>query len=239
MKLKGRVVIITGASSGVGHAAAHLFAREGATVIAAARRRDRLDHLVAVIADAGGQAFAIPTDVTQSNQVQQLIDRTVALLGRVDILINCAGGVLKVSGLETFSDHEWRTILDTNVSGTFFASRAVVPQMKRQGSGTIINLSSRVGKTGVANIAPFCAAKFAVAGLSQALAAELRPHNIYVTTVFAGMIDSDIAPLRPTEDLRKKLMTVADVAETLLWACTLPPSLRVDELSVSPRTVDL
>lgn len=239
MQLKGRVAIVTGASSGVGYATARRFAREGATVIAAARRRDLLEHLVAEIAGEGQQGFSIPTDVTDSAQVQRLVDQTMALLGRVDILVNCAGGVLKISPIEQFSDAEWRTVIDTNLSGVFYATRAVTPHMKRQRGGTIVNLGSRVGRVGVANISPFSAAKFALAGLSQSLAQELRPYNIYVTNVVSGMINADMAPLNPDEALRRRLLTTDDVAQAILWVCTLPASLRVDELPIMPRQVDL
>jgi NAD(P)-dependent dehydrogenase (short-subunit alcohol dehydrogenase family) len=239
MKLKGRVAIITGASSGVGYSTARLFAREGATVIAAARSRDRLEHLVSEIAAEGHQGFSIPTDVTDPAQVKRLADNTIDLLGRIDILVNCAGGVMKVAAIETFSDAEWRSVLDTNLSGVFYAARSVVPHMKRQRSGTIINMGSRVSKVGVANIGPLCAAKFALAGLSQSLAQELRPHNIFVTTVYAGLINTDIHPLNPAEGLRRQLITTDDVAQAILWVCTLPPSLRVDELPIMPRQVDL
>lgn len=239
MKLRGRVAIITGASSGVGYETARVLAREGATIVAAARRLDRLEWLVGEIAAAGGQALAMPTDVTKSEQVDRLVDSAHNLFGRIDILINSAGVVLKIAQAEQFSDGEFRTILDTNLHGTFYAARAVIPYMKRQRSGTIVNIGSRVGKVGVANIAPFCAAKFAVAGLSQSLSQELRPHNIFVTTIFAGMINTDIHPLNPSEDFRRQLMTAADVAEAVLWTCTLPPTLRVDELPVMPRQVDL
>lgn len=239
MRLKGRVAIITGASSGVGYAAARLFAWEGATVIVAARRRERLDHLVMEIAGEGHQGFSIPTDMTDAAQVQHLVDQTVGMLGRIDIVLNCAGGVVKVASLEQYNDAEWKSVIDANLSGVFYLTRAVVPYMKRQRGGTIVNLGSRVGKTGVANIAPFCAAKFALSGLSQALAQELRPYNIFVTTVFSGMINTDIYPLNPDEEFRRRLMTPEDVAQSLLWICTLPPSLRVDELPIMPRQVDL
>jgi NADP-dependent 3-hydroxy acid dehydrogenase YdfG len=239
MPLKGRVAIVTGASSGVGYAAARALAREGATVIVAARRRDRLEHLVGEIAGEGHQGFSIPTDVTDSAQVQHMVEQTVGLLGRVDILVNCAGGLMKISPFEQFSDAEWHAVLNTNLSGVFYATRAVVPYMKRQHMGTIINLGSRVGRVGVANITPFSAAKFALAGLSQALAQELRPHNVFVTNIVAGMINSDLAPLNPDESLRRRLLTPEDVAQAIVWACTLPPSMRVDELPIMPRLVDL
>lgn len=239
MKLQGRVAMITGASSGVGYEVARLLAQEGALVVAAARRRDKLEWLVGEIAADGGQAMAMPTDVTESAQVARLVDSAHNLFGRIDILVNAAGVILKVAPIEQFTDHEFRTIIDTNVSGAFYATRATVPLMKRQRSGTIINISSRVGKIGLANIAPFCAAKFALSGMAQALGHELRPFNVYVTTIFPGMINTDIHPLNPSEEFRRQLMSARDVAEATLWTCTLPASLRVDELPLMPRHADL
>lgn len=239
MKLHGRVAVITGASSGVGYETARLLAREGAQVVAAARRRDKLEWLVGEIAGQGGRALAIPTDVTDSTQVARLIDSAHNLLGRIDILVNSAGVVNKVAPIEQFSDIDFRTVVETNLYGSFYAIRAAIPYMKRQGGGTIINIGSRVGKVGVANIAPFSAAKFALDGMSQAIGAELRPHKIFVTTIAAGMINTDIHPLNPSEEFRRKLMSARDVAEAVLWTCTLPPSLRVDELPLMPRQLDI
>lgn len=238
MNLQGRVAIITGASSGVGYETARLLAREGAVIAAAARRRDKLEWLVGEIAGEGGQALALPTDVRDSEQVQRLVEATHNLLGRVDILVNCAGVVLKVAPLEQFSDDEFRTVLETNLFGSFYTARAAIPIMKRQRSGMIINIGSRVGQVGLANIAPFCAAKFALAGLGQSLAHELHPHNIFVTTLSLGMVNTDIHPLNPSEEFRSRLMSAQDVAKTVLWACTLPPSLRVQELTIMPRHHD-
>ncbi|HEU4328527.1 MAG TPA: SDR family oxidoreductase [Roseiflexaceae bacterium] len=239
MKLQGRVAVITGASSGVGYEASRLLAREGALIVAAARRRDKLEWLVGEIAGDGGRGLAIPTDVTDPAQVRRLIDTAHNFFGRIDLLINSAGVVLKIAPLEQYSDAEFRTIIDTNLHGSFYAARAAIPYMKQQRSGTIINIGSRVGKIGVANIAPFCAAKFALTGMSQALAQELRPHNIFVTTLLLGMVNTDIHPLNPKEEFRRQLMSARDVAQAILWSCTLPPSLRLDELSLMPRQVDL
>jgi NAD(P)-dependent dehydrogenase (short-subunit alcohol dehydrogenase family) len=239
MKLQGRVAIITGASSGVGYETARLLAREGAVTVAAARRRDKLEWLVGEIAGEGGQALAFPTDVTDSAQVMRMVESAYNLFGRVDILVNSAGVALKIGPLEQFSDAEFRTILETNLYGAFYAMRSAIPYMNRQRSGTIVNVGSRVGKVGVANIAPLCAAKFALSGMSQALGHELRPHNIYVTTLLAGTINTDIHPLNPSEEFRRQLMTAHDIAEAVLWACTLPPSLRVDELPLMPRQLEM
>ncbi len=239
MKLQGRVAIITGASSGVGYETARVLAREGALIAAAARRRDKLEWLVGEIAGEGGRALAFPTDVTDGAQVNRLVDGVANLLGRVDILINSAGVMLKVAPLEQFSDRDFRAVIETNLFGSFYTARAVIPHMKRQRSGQIINIGSRVGKVGVANIAPFCAAKFALDGLAQSLGQELRPHNIYVTTLALGMINTDIHPLNPNEQFRSQLMTAHDVAEAILWTCTLPPSLRIDELPLMPRQIDM
>lgn len=239
MKLQGRVAIITGASSGVGYETARVLAREGAVIAAAARRRDKLEWLVGEIAGAGGRALAFPTDVTDPVQVDRLVDGVANLLGRIDIVVNSAGVMLKVAPLEQFSDAEFRTVMETNVHGSFYTARAAIPIMKRQRSGQIINIGSRIGKIGVANIAPFCAAKFALDGLSQSLGQELRPFNIYVTTLALGLVNTDIHPLNPSEDFRRRLITAHDVAEAVLWTCTLPPSLRVDELPLMPRQVDM
>ncbi len=239
MKLQGRVVIITGASSGVGYETARLLAREGAMVVAAARRRDKLEWLVGEIAGEGGRALAIPTDVTDWAQVDRLVESAYNFFGRIDILVNSAGVMLKVAPIEQFTDAEFRTIMETNLNGSFYTARAAIPHMKRQRSGTIINIGSRVGKVGVANIAPFCAAKFALSGMSQALAQELRPHNIFVTTLSLGMVNTDIHPLNPNADFRRQLMSANDVAEAVLWTCTLPPSLRIDDMPLMPRHVDL
>jgi len=239
MKLQGRVAVITGASSGVGYETARRLAREGAIVAAAARRHDKLEWLVGEIAGEGGRALAFPTDVTQPEQVERLIAATANLFGRIDILVNCAGSMLKVAPLEQWSDSEFADIIAANLYGSFYSARAVIPHMKRQGSGTIIMIGSRVGKIGIANIAPFCAAKFALAGLSQALAQELRPANIYVSTIVLGMTNTDILPLNPGAKLRTQLMRARDVAEAVLWTCTLPASMRMDELVLMPRTLDL
>jgi NADP-dependent 3-hydroxy acid dehydrogenase YdfG len=238
MELNGRVAIITGASSGIGYETARLLAREGVIVAGAARRRDKLEWLVGEIAGEGGQALALPTDVRDSAQVQRLVEATYNLFGRVDIVVNCAGVVQKVAPLEQFTDDEFKTVIETNVHGSFYVGRAVAPIMKRQRQGTIINIGSRVGKVGVANIAPFCAAKFALAGMAQAFAQELRPYNVFVTTFFLGMVNTDIHPLNPGEETRRQLMSAHDVAEAVLWTCTLPPSLRVDEMTLMPRQLD-
>jgi NADP-dependent 3-hydroxy acid dehydrogenase YdfG len=238
MELKGRVAIITGASSGIGYETARLLAREGVIVAAAARRRDKLEWLVGEVAGEGGQALALPTDVRDSAQVQRLVEATYNLFGRIDIVVNCAGVVQKVAPMEQFTDDEFKTVIETTLHGSYYIARAVAPIMKRKRQGTIINMGSRVGKVGVANIAPFCAAKFALAGLSQSIAQELRPYNVFVTTFFLGMVNTDIHPLNPSEETRRQLMSAHDVAETVLWTCTLPPTLCVDEMTVMPRRLD-
>src|SRR5215207_1476070 len=115
MKLQGRVAIITGASSGVGYETARLLAREGAVVVASARRRDKLEWLVGEIAGDGGQALVLPADVTDSAQVTRLVESAQNLFGRIDILVNAAGVILKVAPIEQFGDAEFRAVMETNV----------------------------------------------------------------------------------------------------------------------------
>src|SRR6266536_2100770 len=151
MKLQGRVAIITGASSGVGYEAARLLAHEGAVVAAAARRRDKLEWLVGEIAGNGGQALAIPTDVTDSGQVARLVDSAYNLFGRVDILINAAGVISKIAPLEQFANQDLRTISETHLNRAAYAPHSLTPHMERQHNDTNTNISCRVGKVDVPN----------------------------------------------------------------------------------------
>ena len=160
------------------------------------------------------------------------------LLFRIDMLINSARMMLKVAPLEQFSDAEFHTVIDTNLNGCFYMTRAAIPYMKQQRNDTIVNISSHVGKAGVANIAPFCAAKCALDGLAQSLSLELRPYNVYVTTVFPGLINTDMYPLNLSDEIRRQLLSAEDVAETVLWTCTLPSSVRIDNVSIMPRQLD-
>lgn len=180
--LKGRVAVITGASSGIGRATAERLAAEGAQVVLAARRADRLDTVADGIRRMGGTVRAVPTDVTQPDQVDRLIAETLDCFGRVDVLVNNAG-VGYFGSVESTSVEEARRLFDINVMGTLYGIRAAVPVMRKQGGGHIINVSSLVGKRATPGNGFYSATKFAQVALSESLRLEVQGANIRVSIV--------------------------------------------------------
>ena len=190
-KLSGTIVVITGATSGIGRETAHEFAATGATVVIAGRRKNRLQELVSEIERKGGQALAVPTDVSDQSQVEALIHTAIKHFGRVDVLVNNAG-VAIASQFEQMALEDFRRLMDVNFWGAVYACRAVVPQMRKQRGGVILNVSSIFGKRGMPFETAYCASKFALAGFSEALRAELMSENIDVCTIFPGAVETEI-----------------------------------------------
>lgn len=178
-RFAGQVVLITGASSGIGLAAAKAFAREGASLMLAARRLERLKELAAGLKAAGARSESMDADVQDYEQVVRLVEQTMQTFGRIDVLVNCAG----VGVFGPFQSQSWESVnhvLRTNLNGPMAMCHAVIPYMLKQGSGVIVNISSVVGKRSAPKLAAYCASKFGLWGFSQTLALELRPHGIHV-----------------------------------------------------------
>ncbi len=181
-ELAGRVVVITGASSGIGAATAIACGREGMRVVLAARRADRLEAVAREVTAAGGAARVAPTDVADEAQVRALIDGTVDAWGRLDVLVNNAGvGILAT--VEQTTSAEFEEIVRVNYLGTVYGVLAALPHMRRQGAGHLVNVASVVGKRASPFRAAYVASKFAVVGLSEALRMELPGTGIDVTCV--------------------------------------------------------
>jgi NAD(P)-dependent dehydrogenase (short-subunit alcohol dehydrogenase family) len=180
--LAGQVVIVTGASSGIGRETALSFAREKARVVLAARRTDRLEAVANEIRDLGAEALDLPTNVSDRDQVEALIRRSVDRFGRVDILVNNAGSGLFALVEET-SPEDMEAILRVNLLGPFYGIHAALPIMQRQGSGHIINVASVIGKRGVPLYGAYCASKFALVGLSESLRCEVARSGIAVSVI--------------------------------------------------------
>jgi len=190
-KLDGKVAIITGASSGIGEATAEALAAEGATVVVAARREDRLDDLVERINGNGGQALSVECDVTDEEQAHGLIRQAKDEFGRVDILVNNAGAML-LSRVEKGLSDEWRRMFEVNVLGLLYATDAAIEVMKEQGSGHLINISSLAGRASRAMLGVYSGTKFAVNAISEALRQELQEYNVRVTMVEPGAVETEL-----------------------------------------------
>lgn len=193
-----QVVLITGASSGIGRQTALTFARQRAQVALVARRRPLLAKVAAEVKAAGGQALIVPADVTDATAAKAAVDQVRRSWGRVDVLVNNAG-ILKASPVERLPEADLDAMLRVNLFGALFMMQAALPLMHRQGRGTIINIASLGGRRGVPPLGGYCATKFALVGLSEALRTELDPAQIHVGLVMPGVIDTPMAQSVETE----------------------------------------
>jgi short-subunit dehydrogenase len=182
-------VLITGASQGIGKSTALLFAQQGYNVVLAARNADHLNQVCQEITDSGRSALAIPTDVRQFDQVNNLVESALDQYGSIDVLINNAG--IYISGpVAQFSLEDWHQAIDTNLWGYIHTIHALIPHWVTRGSGTIVNVGSIGGKVAIPYLTPYTTSKFAVTGLTEALRTELAPKGIHVCGIYPNLIKS-------------------------------------------------
>lgn len=227
--LKGKTALITGASSGVGRATSLLLAREGARVVATARRADRLAELVQEIEASGGSAIAVPGDATDRATAATAVTQCMETFGRLDILVNNAGQGAYKQLVDT-SIEEYDTLMDSNMKSSFLFSREVVPHFIAQRSGTIVFVSSVAGLRGTGNEAVYSASKFAQVGFAQALDDELRPFGIKVCALCPGGIKTEFAigKGRTAEGVATStMMDPSEVADSIAFVCVQPPNVRI------------
>jgi NADP-dependent 3-hydroxy acid dehydrogenase YdfG len=213
--IQGKVVVITGASSGLGEATARHLSAEGATVVLGARREDRIQSLAKELSDRGGKALALTTDVTQHEQVRKLVDFAVKTYGRIDVMLNNAG-LMPHSPLERLKIDDWDRTIDVNIKGVLYGIAAALPQMKQQKSGHIINVSSVAGHKVNPGGAVYAATKHAVLALSEGLRMEVKPYNIRTTVISPGAVATELP----------NSITEADVAQGVqkfYGAFAIPP----------------
>ena len=215
-----KVAIVTGSNSGIGKAIALRFGAEGAKVAVTARRMALCEQTVAQIVKGGGEAWAIQTDVADERQVELLIEQTVKRYGRLDILVNNAG-IFGGKRLADTTTKDFDAVMNINLRGTFFCCRAGFAQMKQQGGGTIINMSSVAGLQAWAGTGAYSASKHGVQALTKSLADEGRPHHIKVSAICPGGVADDLVDASAEDRLRSEKIDPFDVAETAVYLATL------------------
>jgi NADP-dependent 3-hydroxy acid dehydrogenase YdfG len=244
--ISGKVIVITGASSGMGAAAATYLAAKGASIVLGARRADRIEALAAQIADAGGKATAVVTDVSNRTDVAKLVDTAVETYGRIDVLINNAG-LMPLSPLDRLKVDEWDRMIDVNVKGVLYGIAAALSHMKAQRSGHIINVSSVAGHKLFPGSAVYSATKFAVRALSDGLREEMAPHNIRTTIISPGAVKTELLDHISEKDVQEAnqdyVGQVGVPAETfarlVAFAINEPDDVGINEILFRPTAQQL
>lgn len=239
MNLFGKVVLITGASSGIGAATAMACAREGATVALAARRLDRLQDVAGAIwADTGQEASVWETDVADEIAAREFVAGALDRHGRIDALVNNAG--LMLLGPCSAPMGDWRRMVSVNVMGTLYCTHAVLPAMLEQGSGDLVFLGSVLGRATEPLSAVYCLTKFGVTAFADSLRKELAPTGVRVTTIEPGRVDTElrnhITPYEPLKDVFPPFagLEASTVAESIVFALGQPDGAAVSEILIRP-----
>jgi NADP-dependent 3-hydroxy acid dehydrogenase YdfG len=238
--LSDSVAIVTGASSGIGEATAEALAKEGASVVLAARRVDELKALADRIATEGGDAFVVETDITEEDDIDNLVETTMDEYGRIDVLVNNAG-VMLLEPLERADRSNLQQMVEVNLLGLMNLTHAVVPIMQQQDSGHVVNVSSVAGRETMANGSGYNATKFGVNAFTDAIRQELSPQDIRTTVIEPGAVDTELPTHIPDEQLLEQLSemdvpTLApdDIARGIVYATNQPKHVDVNELMIRP-----
>lgn len=243
----GNAAIITGASSGIGRATALSLAARGARLSLLARSEEALREVAdQARADGAPDVHHLVCDVREEKEIERAIAATLARFGRIDTLINSAG--LSLNGqVDGYQLDDWRTVLETNLTGTFLTCRAVLPAMKRQNGGQIINISSGAGRNGIKEMAAYCAAKFGVIGFTESLALEVRQHNIRVAALLPGSVATDFSRVAKRQqsgaaDEARDIgyaMTAEEVAGVIVAMLEQPAQAWMSEVVLRPLNIEL
>jgi NADP-dependent 3-hydroxy acid dehydrogenase YdfG len=240
--IKGKVVVITGASSGLGEATARHLSAQGATVVLGARRVDRIETLAKQL----GKALAVPTDVTSYQQVRKLVDAAVQKYERVDVMLNNAG-LMPHSPLERLKIDDWNRTIDVNIKGVLYGIAAALPYMKQQKSGHIINVSSVAGHKVGPGSAVYAATKHAVLALSEGLRQEVKAYNIRTTVVSPGAVATELPNSITEADVSANIhkfyeqyaIPAESFARAVAFAIKQPEEVDVNEILFRPTRQDL
>lgn len=244
--IQDKVVVITGASSGLGEAAARLLSAEGATVVLGARRLERIEALAAELVRHDGKALALMTDVTSHEQVKRLVDAAVDKFGRIDVMLNNAG-LMPHSPLERLKLDDWNRTIDVNIKGVLYGIAAALPHMKRAKHGHIINVSSVAGHKVSAGGAVYAATKHAVLALSEGLRLEVKPYNIRTTVISPGAVATELPDSITERDVSENIhkfyesyaIPADSFARTVAFAISQPEEVDINEILFRPTRQEL
>jgi NADP-dependent 3-hydroxy acid dehydrogenase YdfG len=244
--IAGKVVVITGASSGLGEATARYLAACGATVVLGARRAERLQTLVDEITRRGGKASAIVTDVTDPAQVQALVDGAVEKYGRIDVVLNGAG-VMPHSPLDRRKIDDWSRTIDINIKGVLYGIAAALPHMQRQKAGHFINVSSVAGHKVGKNNAVYAATKSAVRVISEGLRQEVKPWNLRTTIISPGAVATELTNSITEADVAKGVgqfyeeyaIPAESFSRAVAFAIGQPDDVDINEILFRPTRQEL
>lgn len=230
--LQGKKALITGAGKGIGKALALAFAKEGIAVALLSRTTSDLEKVAEEVREAGVEAFVVAADVSNEQSVNEAAKKVLKEFGTIDILINNAG-IGRFGNFMDLSSESWSEVININLMGTYFVTRAFLPNMIGQKSGDIINISSTAGLKGNAMTSAYSASKFAVIGLTESLMAEVRKHNIRVNVLVPSTVATDMAlDLKLTDGNPEKVMQPEDIAELLISQLKLPRRVMVVNSSI-------
>jgi NADP-dependent 3-hydroxy acid dehydrogenase YdfG len=239
--IEGKVVVITGASSGLGEATARLLSAQGASVVLGARRADRIRLLADAITGNGGRALAVATDVTDRGQVRRLVDAAVEAYGRIDVMINNAG-LMPQSLLERLKVDEWDRMINVNVRGVLYGIAAALPHMQRQMGGQFINVSSVAGHKVGPGSAVYAATKHAVRALSEGLRQEVKPYGIRTTVISPGAVATELPGTVSDPDAAERINRMYEeiaipadsFARAVAFAMSQPDDVDINEILYRP-----
>jgi NADP-dependent 3-hydroxy acid dehydrogenase YdfG len=241
--LENAIVLITGASSGIGAACAKLFARSGAKLILVARRQERLQALATELQRAyGTSSYLLTLDVRDRAAVQQALQSLPPAWAEIDILINNAGLSRGLDKLYSGAVQDWEEMIDTNIKGLLYVTRAVLPGMVERGRGHVVNIGSIAGRQTYPGGAVYCASKAAVRAISEGLKLDLLGTPIRVTEIQPGLVETEFSQVRFRGDCERAAavyrgltpLTAMDVAEVVLFAVTRPPHVNLSEVLLVP-----
>lgn len=243
--IKDKVIVITGASSGLGEATAKMLSAAGATVVLGARRTDRINALAKELTENGGKALAITTDVVNAADVKKLVDEAVKQFGKVDVIINNAG-IMPQSLLNKLKIDEWDQMIDVNIKGVLYGIAAALPYMEQQKSGHIINVSSVAGHKVRPGGTVYSATKHAVRVITEGLRQEVKPYNIRTTIISPGAVDTELPKSISEPDVAERIqqfykelaISPDSFARAVIYAISQPDDVDINEILYRPTKQD-